>query len=258
MNPLQRALVEKAGHDYGFENVLITDGEAVHMGSARHSVQVAISEEGETYRVEFASTPRSALTNELRRSFPGIAEFPGAFAAESAEALAAFLSRASELARSLPNQAASDFEFRLKQELDKLPASLKGTEVERVVKQRVGQDAYRRAMIEYWGGACAVTGLELPTLLRASHAKPWADCESDAERLDVYNGFLLTANLDALFDRFLISFNDDGCLLSSATLTYAHRQALGLDQVLGLRWLAQEHLPYLHLHRARFESGPAE
>ena len=44
----------------------------------------------------------------------------------------------------------------------------------------------------------------------ASHAKPWAECANDAERLDVFNGFLLVANLNALFDRFLISFDDTG------------------------------------------------
>lgn len=46
----------------------------------------------------------------------------------------------------------------------------------------------------------------------ASHAKPWAECANDAERLDVFNGFLLVANLNALFDRFLISFDDTGRL----------------------------------------------
>lgn len=82
--------------------------------------------------------------------------------------------------------------------------------MERLVRQRVGQQAFRQAMLDYWGGACAVTGVALSEVLRASHAKPWAECVSDAERLDVFNGFLLNANLDALFDRFLITFSDDG------------------------------------------------
>jgi len=32
-------------------------------------------------------------------------------------------------------------------------------------------------------------------LLVASHIKPWADCTTDAERLDVFNGLLLAPNL---------------------------------------------------------------
>ncbi|MDC0682621.1 HNH endonuclease signature motif containing protein [Sorangium atrum] len=50
-----------------------------------------------------------------------------------------------------------------------------------------------------------MTGLAVPALLRASHIKPWADCETDAERLDVYNGILLAPHLDAAFDRGFIT-----------------------------------------------------
>jgi hypothetical protein len=81
------------------------------------------------------------------------------------------------------------------------------------VLQRVGQNKFREAMLDYWGGACAVTGVAIPQVLRASHAKPWSECASDAGRLDVFNGFLLSANLDALFDRYLISFDEQGELI---------------------------------------------
>ncbi|MFN2857939.1 HNH endonuclease, partial [Escherichia coli] len=91
-------------------------------------------------------------------------------------------------------------------------------EVERLVRQRVGQDRYRDALLAYWGGACAVTGVTVTETLRASHAKPWAECTDDTERLDAFNGFLLVANLDALFDRFLISFDGTGRLLISVGL----------------------------------------
>jgi putative restriction endonuclease len=111
------------------------------------------------------------------------------------------------LSQSLPNQAFVAFEAQLQSELAGMPESAaQNTEVLRMVRQRVGQQAYRHAMLDYWGGSCAVTGLALPQALRASHAKPWAECASDAERLDVFNGFLLSANLDVLFDSFLVSF----------------------------------------------------
>ncbi|HYD47114.1 MAG TPA: HNH endonuclease, partial [Terriglobales bacterium] len=39
---------------------------------------------------------------------------------------------------------------------------------------------------------------------------PWKDCASDADRLDVHNGLLLSALWDAAFDRGLVTFDDDG------------------------------------------------
>lgn len=41
------------------------------------------------------------------------------------------------------------------------------------VRQRVGQDLFRDALMRYWGGRCAISGVGEPALLRASHAKPW-------------------------------------------------------------------------------------
>ena len=137
-----------------------------------------------------------------------------------------------------------------------LPADLiQRTEVLALKRQRVGQQTFCRAMLDYWGGACAVTGIALPEVLRASHAKPWAECASDAERLDVFNGFLLCANLDALFDRFLISFDDEGRLLVADSVLPHYRPALGLDSALALRWLSPRHLGCLRFHRERFSAA---
>ncbi len=86
-------------------------------------------------------------------------------------------------------------------------------------------------------------------LLRASHIKPWADCETDAERLDVYNGLLLAAHLDAAFDAGLISFTEKGQILFSSQLQEADRQAVGIDVGFTLRRLAPGHLPKLAWHR---------
>jgi putative restriction endonuclease len=128
-------------------------------------------------------------------------------------------------------------------------AAITSTEVEDVVRQRVGQDVFRAALLEYWEGRCAVTGLNVPELLRASHAKPWKDA-TDAERLDVHNGLLLAVHLDALFDSGLISFTDDGAALLSPLLRDGVLGALGLGTgVPPLRRVAHAHEPYLTYHR---------
>ncbi|MEX2365424.1 MAG: HNH endonuclease [Pseudohongiellaceae bacterium] len=249
MNPLQRALIEKAGHDHGFEYTQSIDAESVKLASARHRAQVCITPVENQFTLSFALQASALLYIELQRSFPGLEHTDTGLLAPDQNALARLLRRAAELAHALPNQAAQDFDATLKQELEKLPAELKNTEVERLVRQRVGQQAFRSAMLDYWGGACAVTGIAISEVLRASHAKPWAECVSDVERLDVFNGFLLSANLDALFDRFMISFSDAGELLVAPDIDDNTRSLLGLDESFRLRWVAPEHLPYLQFHR---------
>ena len=97
-----------------------------------------------------------------------------------------------------------------------------------------------------------MTGLDLPEAFRASHAKPWAKCDTNAERLDVFNGFLLTAHLDALFDQGLMTFADDGVAILSKRLTATQSTLLGLTGggAVRLRWVSPAHLPYLAWHRA--------
>lgn len=180
--------------------------------------------------------------------------WPGAFplhlrcwiVAKGEVELGRLLRRAAELSMALPNQAADRFAEESKK-IDAAPPS--STEAVRLVKQRVGQDIYRQALMDYWGGACAVTGLAVPELLRASHAKPWADCASDEERLNVFNGLLLAAHLDALFDRGFLTFGPDGEGILSPELPAAARAALGLATPLRLRWLSPSHLTFLDWHR---------
>jgi predicted restriction endonuclease len=133
----------------------------------------------------------------------------------------------------------------------------RNTEAERLIIQRVGQDVFRDALIAYWSGQCAVTGLSEPHLLRASHIKPWAKCETDAERLDVYNGLLLSAHLDAAFDAGLISFSDEGKIIFASCFRDEDRAVLGLHDGLKLRRIAAGHLPRLGWHRNNLLSASA-
>lgn len=250
MNPLQRSLIEKCGNDNGFEHVLTSDIDAVTLASARHLSRATVNLESGAYQIRFQAASPS-LMPELSRSFSLTGKSSGEFAALNEAALAALLRRAAELSRALPSQAATDYQQAVAAELAELPAGIVGTEVERLVRQRVGQNKFREAMLVYWGGACAVTGIAIPEVLRASHATPWAECTSDAERLDVFNGFLLSANLDALFDRFLISFDEHGQLIVAPALTGVNLTKLGIEPDMKLRWVNPLHQPYLAMHRCR-------
>lgn len=252
MNPLQRTLIEKTGNDNGFEYVLASEASGVTLASARHPNRALVGLENGAYQVRF-QTGSQTLLPELQRSFSAMQE-ADAFRVATEADLAALLRRAASLSRALPSQAANDYQQAVTAELAELPAGIAGTEVERMVRQRIGQNKFRDAMLDYWGGACAVTGVAISEVLRASHAKPWAECASDAERLDVFNGFLLSANLDALFDRFLIGFDEQGVLVIAPALVGIDLQPLGISPGMKLRWVNALHQPYLALHRARLQA----
>ena len=256
MNPLQRALIEKAGHDNGFEYVLPGDAQHVALASARHPTRVCVALAGQGFEVGI-DTGSATLAQELARTFAASQAGAATFVLPSEALLAHWLRRAAALSQALPNQAVAAFEQQVQVELAQLtPPAAQNTEVLRMVRQRVGQQAYRQAMLDYWGGACAVTGLALAPVLRASHAKPWAVCDGDAERLDVFNGLLLAAHLDAVFDQFLLSFDAQGQVLVAPQLDAAAREVLGLRPALRMRWVAPEHQRYLGYHRPRFFAGP--
>lgn len=246
MNSLERTLIEKAGYSHGWENVRESSPERVVMFSARHNAEAHVmsaSSPTGSWQVKF---PQGPSTTELARSQPEMQSTAGIFQAQGEAALGKLLRRAAELAMSLPNQAAEDYAAEVAK-LDASPPST--TEALKLVKQRIGQDFFRKALMDYWGGACSITGIAVPELLRASHAKPWADCATDAERLNVFNGLLLCAHLDALFDRGLITFDEAGAIVYATGLEASVREQLGLNDALCLRWIAPDHVPFLVWHR---------
>ena len=124
------------------------------------------------------------------------------------------------------------------------------TEAERLVVQRIGQDIFRDALLTYWGGCCPLTGIDDPTLLRASPIVPWAEC-GDEQRLDVHNGLLLSALWDAAFDKGLVSFADDGAPLVGPNLSPTAQAALAVDSAHPIPGLRDKHRAHLSIHRAR-------
>jgi len=74
-------------------------------------------------------------------------------------------------------------------------------------KQRLHQSFFRDAVLSSYDGRCAVTGLSLTECLIASHIIPWS--ESVEARANPRNGICLSATIDRLFDRGLLTFHDD-------------------------------------------------
>lgn len=127
--------------------------------------------------------------------------------------------------------------------------TIRETEKKRLISARIGQGKYRSDLLMEWQG-CAVTGCTDEALLVASHIKPWSRSTNE-ERLDPNNGLLLVATLDKAFDRYLISFNDDGTILiSKAFKDYA---LVGITSDIKIK-TKQEHAKYLVDHRQQFEN----
>ena len=148
------------------------------------------------------------------------------------------LKRIYQLAASLPDTPLHKFIARTKS----LPQT---TEAERLFVQRIGQDEFRKSLVEYWQGTCPLTGITNDELLRASHIIPWRECD-DNERIKVYNGLLLSALWDAAFDRGLVTFGDDGVPQFSPELDEAARAELRWRNPVPLRG---EHIKRLAWHR---------
>ena len=247
LSPIIVSRIEKAATDNGFDQELAREGNWLVFASTQCPLRVWLGAFGDAvFLAAFSQQNVSRALGEY--GTPMAAPMPkGAFAGRTVPdvpALHRLLRRAFQLSKALPNELLHSFE----KQVAALP---KTTEAERLVVQRVGQNLFREGLLDLWEGRCAVTGLAVPELLRASHIKPWADCETDAERLDVYNGILLAPHLDAAFDRGFITVRDDGAIEVSDALDAGAYKTLGLDHALRVRGLADGHRDYLPWHRER-------
>ena len=84
-----------------------------------------------------------------------------------------------------------------------------------------------------------------------SHIVPWAECENDALRLNVYNGLLLSSLWDAAFDAGLVSFTQEGVPIVSSSLSTHASEALDLNALPVLRGLTPQHDILLMRHREK-------
>lgn len=128
---------------------------------------------------------------------------------------------------------------------------LKPTDALTLVNARVGQGQFRNDLLKSFGGKCAMTSLSVTKLIRASHIRPWSECESDEQKLDPHNGLLLAVGIDAAFDSGFITFDDTGCLVLSKKLKVDDLAHLGIpvEGSLQIKHLSQERREYLKYHR---------
>lgn len=124
-----------------------------------------------------------------------------------------------------------------------------GEDVIREVKARIGQQKFKKHLLSI-ENVCKICGLSEPSVLIASHIKPWSK-STPQERGDLDNGFLMCANHDALFDKFLITVIDNGEIIISDKIDKSNYKLLGLENLPKLQ-LTEANKQYLVSHRESF------
>ena len=128
-----------------------------------------------------------------------------------------------------------------------------GADQEVVAKRRINQGKFRKILLCYWANRCCVSDVADVRLLVASHIVPWSKA-TNSEQGDPANGLLLSVSWDALFDRGLVAFRDDGSAILER-LDHELLTALGIDEsksTISPSRLTTRHREYLERHRQLF------
>ncbi len=176
LHPVAATRLEKAAVDNGFDLDRGREGDWLVFDSSQTDLRVWLTAPGESpFLAAFSRADVLAALARLgeESASPLPEDAAGARSAGDIPALHRLVRRSFQLSRALPDGPLKVFRRRIAD----LPTS---TEAERLVVRRVGQDVFRDGLLDYWEARCAITGLAVPALLRASHIKPWAHCAEDA------------------------------------------------------------------------------
>lgn len=107
-----------------------------------------------------------------------------------------------------------------KDEIKKLNADIllgkNGEDVQRLVKTRVNQALFRKIIINNYSNSCAICGLDVQSLLVASHILKWS--QSQSQRLNPENGLCLCNIHDKAFEIGYIGIRNDYQIVISKEL----------------------------------------
>lgn len=124
-----------------------------------------------------------------------------------------------------------------------------------LAKARIGQGLFRKRTMLV-DPHCRVTRVEDPRLLIASHIKPWRD-STNQERVNGYNGIMLSPHIDALFDEHLITFENDGRMKIHPTLPLSILDLWSISRATQVEKFRPEQRVFLGHHRNVFSAKAA-
>lgn len=127
---------------------------------------------------------------------------------------------------------------------------IKEKDKETIIKARIGQGRYREFLKQKWNDTESISDYANPDFMRASHIKPWKNCDNK-ECIDPENGLLLKPDNDFLFDQGYISFNDDGSIIISKMLSKQDIQEFHLSEEIRIKQVTSKMKDYLNYHREK-------
>lgn len=140
----------------------------------------------------------------------------------------------------------SEYEINLEIESRRLEGDLEKIQL---TKSRRGQGIFK-ANVRLIENRCRVTGVSNIKHLRASHIKPWSVSDKE-EKLDGFNGLLLSPHIDHLFDRGFISFKNSGEMLISKELNPVILEQWAIPSSQKFGEFKKEQCRYLEYHREK-------
>lgn len=131
---------------------------------------------------------------------------------------------------------------------------------EQLVKARVNQSFFRKAILAAYDNTCCITGIKTPQLIVAGHIRPWGLDEKN--RMNPRNGLAMNALHDKAFENGLLTITPEYKIKISSLLK-AERKVLAINElflkyenkeiILPSRFLPDER--FLHYHNnERFKS----
>ncbi len=127
--------------------------------------------------------------------------------------------------------------------------NLKGETKVREVKTRINQNAFRQIVLANYSSKCAITGIDIPELLIASHIIPWS--QNEQERLNPENGICFSPLYDKAFDKGLIGVSKNYEILISVEIKSKANKAYYPNQFGKLNGLKLQ-LPQKYLPKKEF------
>ncbi|MBK8040022.1 MAG: HNH endonuclease [Verrucomicrobiaceae bacterium] len=116
---------------------------------------------------------------------------------------------------------------RVPPEKDYTPPTAPSAKVDRRVRERLGQPAFRRKLKSVYANRCCISGCTVTEALEGAHIDPYMAPASD----NIRNGLLLRSDLHTLFDRHLIAIDPNTMRVH---VSKRARCAAGYEQVHGL------------------------
>lgn len=149
------------------------------------------------------------------------------------------------------DEAAEQFYRKLIEKRTDIDATTK----QALVESRKGQGRFRKDVLELHK-CCPVSGVTDEGFLKAGHIKRWSK-SGDDERLDPLNGLPFSPNIDLLFEKGYISFDDAGEMIVSDHLNHELSTKLGFDraQQVNLTIHDPRQVEYFRYHREHSFKG---